>query len=113
ADALARWDGDGAVRLLERDPAGTALLLERCQPGTPLSAAGPGVALDVLVGLLPRLWRPAGPPFRTLAEEAAWWAATLPAEWEAAGRPFERRLVDAALEALAGLGPSQGEHVLL
>ena len=35
ADALERWDGNGAIRLLARD--GWALLLERCEPGEPLS----------------------------------------------------------------------------
>ena len=113
ADALARWDGVGAVRLLERSGDGCAILIERCEPGTPLSAAGPDVALDVLAGLLPRLWVPAGEPFHTLAEEAAWWASSLPGEWERAGRPFERRLLDAALDALTALAPSQGEQVLL
>ncbi len=87
--------------------------MERCEPGTPLSAAGAGAALDVLIGLLPRLWLAAGPPFHTLADEAAWWAGYLPGEWEAAGRPFERRLLDAAVEALAALAPTQGEQVLL
>ncbi len=33
ADALERWDGDGAVRLLARDDERNALLLERCEPG--------------------------------------------------------------------------------
>jgi streptomycin 6-kinase len=113
ADALARWDGDGAVRLLDRSDDGWAVLLERCEPGTPLSAAGPETALDVLVGLLPRLWVPAGEPFHTLADEAAWWVSYLPDEWERAGRPFERRLLDAALDALESLAPSQGEGVLL
>ncbi len=113
ADALARWDGAGAVRLLDRSDDGLAILMERCEPGTPLSAAGAGVALDVLIGLLPRLWLPAGPPFHALADEAAWWAGSLPGEWEAAGRPFERRLLDAALEAIAALAPTQGEQVLL
>jgi streptomycin 6-kinase len=113
ADALARWDGDGAVRLLDRSEDGYAILLERCEPGTPLSAAGPEAALDVLAALLPRLWVPAGEPFRTLADEAAWWVSYLPDEWASAGRPFERRLLDAALDALASLAPSQGEHVLL
>ena len=42
------------------------------------SAAGPAPhlrerALEVLVDLLPRLWKPAGPPFTSLADEAAWW----------------------------------------
>jgi streptomycin 6-kinase len=113
ADALARWDGQGAVRLLDRSEDGWAVLLERCEPGTPLSAAGPDAALDVLVGLLPRLWVAAGAPFGTLADEAAWWACYLPDEWERAGRPFERRLLDAALDALASLAPTQGEQVLL
>ncbi len=113
AEALARWDGDGAVRLLDRSEDGWAVLLERCEPGTPLSAAGPDRALDVLAGLLPRLWVPAGPPFHTLADEADWWVSSLPDEWERAGRPFERRLLDAAVDALASLAPSQGEQVLL
>ena len=56
ADALERWDGDGAVRLLARDDERHALLLERCEPGTFLSGWD-GDALGVLVGLLPRLWK--------------------------------------------------------
>src|SRR3954449_10682351 len=68
ADALERWDGDGAVRLLSRDDDRNALLLERCEPGTPLTAAGGDAALDVLIGLLPRLWKPAD-GFRPLADE--------------------------------------------
>jgi streptomycin 6-kinase len=113
ADALARWGGDGAVRLLDRDDARGAILLERCEPGTPLSGAGPDVALEVLAGLLPRLWVPAEAPFHTLADEAAWWLGHLAGEWEAHGRPFERRLLDAAVEALTDLPPTQGEQVLL
>jgi streptomycin 6-kinase len=113
AAALELWDGDGAIRLLDRDPDEHALLLERCVPGTPLAAAGAEVALGVFVDLLPRLWKPAGPPFRPLADEAAWWAEYLPREWEQAGRQFERSLLDAALEALHELPPTQGELVLL
>jgi streptomycin 6-kinase len=113
ADALASWEGDGAVRLIDRNDARHAILMERCEPGTPLSAAGPEAALDVLIDLLPRLWKPAGAPFHSLADEAAWWAGYLPEEWEGAGRPFERRLLDAAIEALEALAPSQGEQVLL
>jgi len=71
ADALERWDGDGAVRLLRRDDARNALLLERCEPGTFLSD-GSGDPLGVLIELLPRLWKdPTG--FNTLADEVAWW----------------------------------------
>ena len=71
AAALERWDGDGAVRLLRRDDERHALLLERCEPGTFLSAARSD-PLGVLIGLLPRLWKDAT-GFRTLSEEVAHW----------------------------------------
>jgi streptomycin 6-kinase len=102
AEALRRWDGDGAIRLLAHDAADQALLLERCVPGTPLSDEADG-ALTVLVGLLRRTLVPADEPFTTLASEAGAWADGLPSTWEQAGRPFERRLVDAALDLLREL----------
>ena len=108
ADALEAWDGDGAVRLLERDDARHALLLERCEPGTYLADAGAEIALDVLVDLLPRLWKPAGEPFHTLTDEAAWWLEYLPRE--AVVEPYLR---DAAIDALRSLAPTQGELVLV
>jgi streptomycin 6-kinase len=113
AAALELWDGDGAIRLLDAEPEEHALLLERCVPGTTLSAAGAEAALDVFVELLPRLWKPASAPFGTLAAEAAWWADSLEETWERFDRPFERPLLDAALEALQELPRTQGEQVLL
>jgi streptomycin 6-kinase len=112
ADALARWDGAGAVRLLARDDARNALLLERCEPGTPLALAGAGTALDVLVELLPRLWKPAD-GFRSLTDEADWWEGYVEREWKRFGRPYERRLLEAALHYLRELPPTQAELVLL
>lgn len=108
ADALELWDGVGAVRLLARDETGSAFILECCEPGTPLSRLDADAALDVMIGLLPRLWRPASGPFHPLADEAAWWAAYLPATWRG-----DRRLLEAALDAIATLAPTQGEQVLL
>ena len=113
AEALRLWNGDGAVLLLEYDEERNALLLERLRPGSPLKELDQDAALDVVVGLLPRLWKPAARPFRALGEEAAWWASYLPDHWERAGRPFERELLDAALDALDSLPGSQREHVLL
>ena len=113
AAALARWAGTGAARLLAHDPDRDALLLERCEPGIPLAAVDPDVALGVLIGLLPRLWVPAGAPFTSAADEAAHWTAELPATWERAGRPFERALVDRAIGLLHELAPTQGPAVLL
>jgi streptomycin 6-kinase len=113
AAALTRWNGDGAVRLLAHDPDRHALLLERCEPGTPLSDLEQDEALDVVASLLPRLWKHAGEPFRSLADEAAWWAGYLPVSWERVGKPFERGLLDAALDVLESFPASQGELVLL
>jgi streptomycin 6-kinase len=113
ADALALWNGAGAVRLLAQDPSHSALLIERCEPGTTLGTIGADPALDVLVDLLPRLWKPAGPPFSPLAEEAGSWVEDLPGEWERLGRPFERRILDGAVSALAELAATQGEQVLV
>ena len=113
ADALRVWDGDGAARLLDHDPERHALLLERARPGTPLAQVPQNEALDVVANLLPRLWKPAGAPFRPVADEAAWWVSYLPERWEQAGRPFERSLLDAAIEALVELPATQGELVLV
>ncbi|WP_406083206.1 aminoglycoside phosphotransferase family protein [Micromonospora zamorensis] len=113
ADALAQWNGDGAIRLLAHDPERRVLLVERCQPGTPLHELPMDRALDAVTALLPRLWRPAGAPFTPLAEEAAGWIDRMPDKWERAGRPYERRLLDTALDLLAGLASSQGEQVLV
>lgn len=113
ADALASWDGRGAVRLLAHDPDRHAMLLERCEPGTSLSELEEDDALEVVIGLLPLLWRPAGDPFTTLADEAAWWAGYLPEAWARAGQPFERALLDEALDVLTTFPGSQRETVLL
>jgi streptomycin 6-kinase len=113
AEALVHWNGRGAVRLLAHDSERWALLLERCRPGSPLRELAPDAALDVIVGLLPRLWIPAGEPFRPLADEAEWWASYLPERWERAGQPFEQELLEAALEAVSELVPTQGQAVLV
>ena len=113
AEALKVWNGEGAIRLLAHDEERWAMLIERCDPGSLLARIAVEKALDVLIGLLPRLWKPVGEPFRPLAEEAAWWVDYLPTEWERAGRPIERRLLDEAIDALQDLAGSQGEQVLL
>lgn len=105
ADALERWDGDGAVRLLARDDARHALLLERCEPGTFLSSAPDPIG--VLVELLPRLWK-SGDGFRPLAGEAEHWL-----EGPDLAAVPDPRLRDVAARLLRELGPTQGEQVLL
>jgi streptomycin 6-kinase len=84
AEALRRWGGRGAVQLLDSDPALDAILMERCEPGDHLSTVKADAALEVLTGLLPRLWIDAGEPFVSLRAEAAGWADHLPLFWERA-----------------------------
>ena len=112
-DALARWGGAGAVRLIDHDPERRAMLLERCVPGTPLTDVEPERALDVMIGLLPRLWVPAGPPFRLIADEAADLVPEMLAHWERTGRLVDVRLIDAARAAFDELVPTQGSPVLV
>ena len=79
-----------------------------CEPGT--SLAGPsGRARRVLIGCLPRLWKPAAAPFRRSPTRPAWWASTSTATSgrRPAGR-CERRLLDAALDALRELAADAG-----
>jgi streptomycin 6-kinase len=67
--ALRLLDGDPTVRLLESDEDLNAMLLERCEPGTPLSDLFQPDQDVVLAGLLKRFWRvPVEPhPFRPLS----------------------------------------------
>ena len=113
AEVLRTWNGDGAVHLIEHDAVRHALLLEECVPGTFLADADLADPLGILAGLLSRLWKPVGKPFRALSDEARQWALHLPQAWERAGRPCERMLVDAALEHLEALPQTQGEGVLV
>lgn len=113
AAALAVWTGNGAVLLVDHWVEKHVLLLERCVPGIHLAKADPATGLDVIIGLLPRLWVPATKPFGSLAAEVATWVRNLPHEYESAGRPFARSLLDEAIEVLTGLAGSQGELVLI
>jgi streptomycin 6-kinase len=74
ADALAFWNGRGAVRLLRHDPLRRAMLIERCVPGHDASELDDQVGIRVALEVGRKLWRPvpAG-PFRTAADEVARW----------------------------------------
>ena len=113
AEALRRWSGQGAVRLFAFEPKHHALLMEKCDPGDPLSGIAADEALEALTEILPRLWIEADKPFVSLSEESAKWAADLPSLWQRAGRPFEIELLDSALQAIHDLRASQGQPVLV
>jgi streptomycin 6-kinase len=114
ADALAFWNGRGAVRLLAHDEERRALLLERSEPGEQLWSVAEDEANAMGADVLRRLWRPIPREhgYRLLADEAERWAVELPRDWEHLGRPFERRLLEAAVAVCRELGPAQGELVV-
>ena len=70
------WNGDPVVRLLKADVELGAMLLERCEPGTPLRALPEPDQDLVIAGLLRRLWRPPSDPhpFRPLSAMMEYWA---------------------------------------
>jgi len=115
-DGLLWWDGDGAVRLLERDEGTRALLLERLVPGTSLlELPDPEEAMEAACGVLRQLWRPApaSHPFVTTQECAAAWAVDIERMYEEHGRPFDGALQRAAVAAFAHLATFEGEAVVL
>jgi streptomycin 6-kinase len=95
-DALALWDGDGAVRLLRRS--GAALLAERAVPGDDISALDDEHATAIATAIATRLWRPAQRPFRPVEPEIHRWLD----EAEREGS----ELVPLARELLADLRPT-------
>ena len=79
AEGLRAWRGEGTVRLIDAHlfEDTSALLLERCEPGTALSDVLPALEQDVVVaGLLRRVWiePPPGHPFRPLPIMCDRWA---------------------------------------
>jgi streptomycin 6-kinase len=73
ADALALWNGEGAVRLLRHDRTRRAMLIERARPGTDISALPEEEATAIAVGVGLQLWRPAGEQFRWIGDHVPRW----------------------------------------
>ena len=101
--ALALWNGQGAVRLLDSDAGTCSMLLERLDPVRSLQGAPMDTAVEVWGGLVRQLslvpdgnaeWA----EFEHVAARAERWSDDLAAEWEQLGRPFPRWLLEAALE---------------
>ena len=70
------WNGNATVRLLDADEELGAMLVERCEPGTPLRSLPEPEQDLVIAGLLRRLWRvPSAPhPFRPLSALMNHWS---------------------------------------
>ena len=114
AAALEVFAGGGICRLLELDLDKGALLLERLEPGTPLTAVhSDEEATATAAGVMKKLWRPApaGHAFPTVAD----WARGFDRLRRRFGGPgpMPGRLVEEAESLFADLLASQGEPLLL
>lgn len=82
-EGLRFWNGDPTVRLLEADDDAGAMLIERCEPGTPLRTLPEPVQDVVIARLLERLWQPPPPhTFRPLSAMLEVWRAETLAQVE-------------------------------
>jgi streptomycin 6-kinase len=111
-EGLRFWNGDPTVSLLEADDHLGAMLLERCEPGTPLQAL-PEPEQDVVVArLLRRLWRPPAAPhrFRPLSVLTGYWSAETLADSE---HWRDEGLVREGLRLFDELPHNAPAHVLL
>lgn len=98
ADALVLWNGRGAVRLLRRDRARRAMLIERCVPGHDASTIDDEEAMRVAIVTGRELWRPApGGPFRRVVDEMIRWLSAL-------ARTSDHPYVDIATTLFASMG---------
>lgn len=112
-DALAHWNGWGAVRLLApSEPAPGALLLERLHPEVSLRSLPEAKALLEAADTVRKLWvePTAGHGFESVAERTARQAAPMEAY---RADPEAGALVTAALEARTELLAGPAEAVLL
>src|SRR5215208_2951436 len=115
AEALRLFEGRGAARLLELDLERGAMLLERLEPGVPLtSVRDDEEATSIAAGVLKQLWRSVPPdhPFPTVSE----WAQgmeRLRSYFGGGTGPLPSPLVERAEALFAELIPSQSELVVL
>jgi streptomycin 6-kinase len=118
AEGLRAWAGDGAVRLHDSDVFGStsALLLERCHPGTTLARALPEPEQDEIVAaLLQRLWTvsTSGYPFRPLQVMCDAWAAEFDEKLTASAGLLDPGLARAGIELFRSLPATAERQVLL
>jgi streptomycin 6-kinase len=112
ADALAWWDGRGAVQLVAREDRHRAFLMERCRPGTRLWDSGADEP-SIVAELLPRMWSEITEPhpFRLAVDEARRWIEEVQARYALDGRLFEQSLAQLAVDVFGTADQDAGALV--
>lgn len=118
AAGLRLWDGRGTIRLHACAQGGSwsALLLERCLPGTWLARVLPEPEQDVVVTrLLRRLWvqPPGHGPFRPLSEMCAAWADRFEDEYPGAASRIDPGLARDGIATFRTLAGNADRQALL
>jgi len=113
-DALRAWNGNGAVRLLDHDPASGSMLLERLNADRSLSIVSDDLAaLGILSELLARLSAvPAPAGLRRLADVGADLLDRVPRALTLVRDPSHTRLIRACVSALEEVLPEAGDRLL-
>lgn len=115
AQALRLFDGRGICRLIRLDRERGAMLLERCEPGAPLTTVQDDEeATSIAADVLRRIWRPA-PPEHSFPLVSDWARGfdRLRRHYDGGTGPMPAALVERAESLFAELIPSQAEQVLL
>ncbi|RSS23354.1 hydroxyurea phosphotransferase [Streptomyces sp. WAC05458] len=112
--ALRLWDGDGAVRLLDHDPATGTMLLERLDPTRTLAhVADSREAVLVVARLLAHLTAtPAPPGLRHLGDIARGMLERTPPALERVPDPADRRLIADCAAAVREVVDEPGDRLL-
>ncbi|MFJ8147216.1 aminoglycoside phosphotransferase family protein [Streptomyces sp. NPDC096048] len=112
--ALRLWDGDGAVRLLDHDPATGTMLLERLDASRMLSHVEDSrEAVLVIARLLAHLTAtPAPPGVRRLGDIARRMLERTPWALERIADPADRRLVADCAAAVREVADEPGDRLL-
>ena len=118
AAGLRAWDGQGAVRVFADERLSettTALLLERCRPGSMLTACPEEEQDEVVGGLLLRLWRTHADlsPFRPLQVMCDYWADSFERKLAAGTVHVDPALARDGAHLFRALPASADEEVLL
>jgi streptomycin 6-kinase len=117
ADGLRAWAGNGAVRLRAAHDFGdaTALLIERCLPGTPLSGRPEPEQDLVVAALLRRLWIEPDReyPFQSLQLMCRQWADSFEQRAAAGQLPLDPGLARAGIALFRELPATATSQVLL
>ncbi|RSN63916.1 aminoglycoside phosphotransferase family protein [Actinomadura sp. WAC 06369] len=111
-DALAVWNGRGAVHLHERDDARFAMLLERARTSTLAEVEDDDEVAAVGGRLARRLAVPARPGLPRLRDRADEWEALLREDAAELPHTMPRAVVDAAVATVRELGRDQPDTLV-